>query len=68
MPPAPAALAQEEAEVQAARAARPDDFEGRVWRRMSTRTRTILLIAVIAIGIYTLFDYARQALTFLPGH
>jgi hypothetical protein len=67
-PPPATTLAAERADIEAARAARPKTGEERIWRRMSTRTRNILIVAVAGILGYALVDYVRQALTFLPHH
>jgi hypothetical protein len=64
-PPSPAVLAAEEADVKAVLANDPGSMEGRLWRRLSTRTRVLVVVLAIVLGIYTLWDLGRQALSFL---
>jgi hypothetical protein len=64
-PPTPAALAAEGADVKAALATDPGSMEGRLWRRLSTRTRVLVVVGAVILGIYTLVDLASQALSFL---
>jgi hypothetical protein len=64
-PPAPAQIAAEEADVGGALRSDPGSMEGRLWRRMSTKTRVLVVIGALVLGIYALVDLARQALSFL---
>jgi hypothetical protein len=60
--PAPATLAAEEAEVKAALATHPSETEWRWWRRLSTRTQVLLIVAAVVLGIAVLVNWVHETL------
>jgi hypothetical protein len=64
-PPAPATVAAEEAEVKAALATHPSETEWRWWRRLSTRTQVLIIVAAVILGIAVLVNWVHDTLAAL---
>jgi hypothetical protein len=65
-PPSPEAVAAEEAEVRAVRANAPDSMEGRFWRRLSRRSRVLIVAGAVVVGIGVVIKWVDEARDFLP--